>query len=100
MSCPNCDWLKTATEASGEKIEKSGIFLSLLTKNYKKDPLCALQLGIAIILGKPLALIVVDGEPVPETLRRLAFAVEECNDPADVKTAAANIMREAERLGI
>lgn len=59
-----------------EKIDASNIYLSLVTENYVNDAYCALQLGIAILLGKPVYLLVKDSTQVPEKLRAIADKIE------------------------
>ncbi len=68
--------LKEAAIGSGEKIEDSSLFMSLYTKNYKEDPLCALQLGIAVMLDKPIGLLVPHGVDLADNLKRLAKGIE------------------------
>jgi hypothetical protein len=68
--------LKKAAISVGEKIENSKVFMSVYTQSYKEDPMCALQLGIAVMLGKPIAIIAEKGVVVPEVLARIASAVE------------------------
>jgi hypothetical protein len=94
-------WLKRAVDGSGEKIEKSAIFASLYSGGYHKDPLCALQLGIAIMLDKPICLIAIDGQPIPKHLEKIAFAIERVNDPSEaaMRDAMTRIMLRADELG-
>ena len=70
------DELKKEAISVGEKIEDSAVFMSLYTQSYKDDPMCALQLGIAIMLDKPIGIIAEDGVSVPEVLARIASGVE------------------------
>ena len=79
----------------GGKIEDSSIFLSLFTKSYKEDPSCALQLGIAICLGKPICLVVHEGTEVPPALVRLADAIEyvDKDDKATYEMACKRILQ-------
>lgn len=82
------DELKRIAKSCGPKIENSKVFVSLVSKNYIEDPICALQLGIAILLGKPLAVIAIDGAEIPETLRKMAFHVDHVEN---AKEAAASV---------
>jgi len=88
------EWLQRAVKASGSKIADSHYFLSLFTPNYEKDPLCALQLGIAIMLDKPIYLLVPSGTPVPENLRRLARGLEffEWDNEEDLHRATKRLL--------
>lgn len=88
------DFLKKVAILSGEKIESSECFLSLFTKNYKEDPVCALQLGIAILLDKPICLVVQKGEEIPGHLKKIAFAIEYFEDsPSGINDAASRIAK-------
>lgn len=69
------DWLKRANKASAEKIKESDIFLSLATDNFMDDPLCAFQLGLAILMDKPILVIANTDQKVPENLLRIAKVV-------------------------
>ena len=69
-------WLRKVAESSGEGIEKSKIFLSIFSKSYKEEPECALQLGIAVLLDKPIYLVVPHGVEIPENIKRLAKGFE------------------------
>jgi hypothetical protein len=94
--------LKQAAIRSGEGIEKSRIFMALMSKDYKVDPIPALQLGIAILLNKPIAILALDNEPIPEALRKLAFSVETIPDKDLTKSKKAlnNIMQAAKDEGL
>ncbi len=94
-------WLEENAKASEEKIESSAIFMAIHSKGMKESPLCALQLGIAILLNKPIAVIALDGEPVSPMLEKLAFAVEHCkSDSQDLKNVTQRIFEKADALKI
>lgn len=86
-------WILDATKRNADMLKKSAVFLSLYTKDYDKDPLCAIQLGLAVMLDKPIALIVLDNEPVPKNLLRCAVAVEyvPSRNKDDIEAAAKRI---------
>lgn len=87
------NWLKQAAVKSGEKIEQAEAFVSIFSMNYKENPLCALQLGIAMMLDKPIALLVIAGTSVPKNLSKIAIAIEECDDaPESVGQASQRLM--------
>lgn len=91
------EWLKAVGKESYKSIDQSGGFISLYTKNFVDDPLCALQLGYAIMMDKPIYLLVEKGQIVPEALRRAAASVDifESKDHPSFKEAVNNI---AERV--
>ena len=69
-------WLRKAVKSSGDKIEESAMFISVVSKDFKEDPLCALQLGIALLLDKPIGIIALKGCEIPDNLAGVAKAIE------------------------
>lgn len=51
---------------NAEKISQSEVFVSLVTPSYLNDPYCAMQLGLAILLDKPIYLLVKRGNSCTE----------------------------------
>lgn len=94
ISKEDLEELKRVARSCGPKIEQSKIFLALVSKSYLEDPTAALQLGIAILLGKPIAVIGIDGVEIPDTLRKAAFHVAEHKN---VKDAAASVVEALKR---
>lgn len=88
-------WFKDIVADSGAKIENSDCFMSLFTPNYKQSPQCALELGIAIMLDKPIALLVSKGTTVPAVLERIATAIEFCDsdDPEEFHQATKRLLK-------
>lgn len=78
------EWMDKVVESSGKQIEDADSFLIIFTDNYKKSPECALQLGIAILMDKPIGLVVKKGTEVPDVLKRIAFQIEYFSDYKDV----------------
>lgn len=69
-------WLADAGKDSGEKIANSAAFIGIGTTNYMENPLCALQLGLAILMDKPIYMIVDKSRPVPKALVKVADCIE------------------------
>lgn len=88
------DWLKRAAEDSGAKIADSALFTGIMTESFMRDPLCALQLGYAILMDKPIVLIVDQNVQVPGALVRAAKQIEKVDlkNEADYKRAFKSIM--------
>lgn len=87
--------LVEAATTSKEKMEPCSVYLGFISKHFEKDPLCILQLGIAILLDKPICLIVVDGgQKVPKTLEKIALRIEHvrADHLEDMEQATKNIM--------
>ena len=95
MSSPEIDeWLKKVNEADGKRIRESSMFMGVVSKNFVDDPRCAFQIGLAILLNKPIGLLVVDGQEIPEPLRKIAAAIEVCDtdDKDGVQKAGQRLM--------
>lgn len=80
------------------KLEKSSVFLGLITENFMRDPQCLMQLGMAVVLDKPIVMIVLPGTVVPENLKRLARIIEEVQSPEDVEPAMARLIARTTEL--
>jgi len=87
-------WMEQVAKSSGKQIEDSHLYMSLVTDGYKEDPKCALELGIAILLDKPIALMVKNGTKVPENLKKVSSAISyfDPEDKADMQRASVEIM--------
>jgi len=94
-------WVKKVAESSGAKIQKSSIFLSLFTENYKSDPVAALQFGIAILLNKPLFFAVERGTVINDNIKGVAHGIEyyDASDPISLERAVKKLTDKAEKLG-
>jgi hypothetical protein len=69
-------WLNEAAARSKDNIENSEIYAGVVTKSFIEDPLCALQLGYALLLDKPIVLIVDKNVQIPASLVRAAKVIE------------------------
>lgn len=92
-------WLKQVAEMNGKKIRDCPLYMSLVTENFLKDPKCALELGLALLMDKPIALIVIKGTKIPENLKKVAKAIEvfDPDDDQGMQRAAKALM---DKLGI
>lgn len=86
-------WLKDAADDSGKKIQSSEVFTGILTENFLNNPLCALQMGYAVLMDKPIILIVDEKTPIPKSLAKLAKVIERINidNPKDMERAQNSI---------
>lgn len=75
MEDKEVEYLRRIVERSDDGIRQSRLFISLFSGSYKEDPIPLLQLGLAIIHDKPIALIVLDDEIVPENLKKIAVSI-------------------------
>ena len=78
---------KEAAARSAEKISDSASFLVLFNETMLKDPLCLMQMGLAIYMDKPIYLLVLEGAEIPLNLRRIAVRIEYFKrDPTDMES--------------
>jgi len=91
------DELKRAAKRNLDKINSSAVFLALFNEKMAKDPICLMQMGLAIYLDKPIALLVPEGAVIPENLRRVAQKIEyfrrDEDDPSCINDATDRLMR-------
>lgn len=87
-------YLRQVAERSGANIEQSGAFLSILSGNYKSDPKAVLEFGIAVLLDKPIYLLIPEGTPIAENVKRLARGVAffKKEDPDSLKAATERLL--------
>lgn len=70
-------WDEAALARLHEMVADSSVFLSLFTENYKRDPTALVQLVFALMLEKPIYLLVPRGVPIPKGMRRVVDGIEE-----------------------
>ena len=88
MNKEDKEWLDQASGCK-DKIENSDLYAGVVTNSFMKDPACVLQLGYALLMGKPILLIVDKSVTIPPNLVRVAALIHriDIND--------ANAMKEA-----
>lgn len=94
-------WLKQASGGSLPKMQGSSSYAGIVTESFLKDPLCALQLGYAILLDKPIILIADHNLKLPAALVKIAKIIErvDIKNPRDMKRASESIGNFARSLG-
>jgi len=80
-------WLSETMDRNQEALDRSGIFLSIHTTEYKKDPVAVMQFGLAILQDKPIYILCKKGQEVCENVKRVARGIEyfDPNDLEDMK---------------
>lgn len=75
------------------KINDSDVFAALVTDSYFKDALCATQLGLAILLDKPIALIVDKTVKLPSKLIKVANKIDyvDMKNEEDINRASQSL---------
>ena len=69
------EWLDSNKEA-GERIKESAVYAGMVTDNFLKNPRCALQLGYAILMDKPIILMVDKDTKISASLTKIAKVIE------------------------
>jgi hypothetical protein len=87
------EYLRKAAEGTFEKLSESAVFIALFTKAYMESPITLLQLGMAVVLDKPILLVVKRGTSIPDNVRRLARAIEEYDTDDDFQFAAERLAK-------
>ncbi len=94
--------LKEAAKRSAEKISKSAAFIALFNEAMLDDPICLIQMGIAIYMDKPIYLLVPEGCEIPANLRRVAVGIEyfrrDPNDMESIGKATERLLKDMSRL--
>jgi|GEM_PF-2779320 len=88
-------WSRKDLRQLQDKITGSAVFLGLIpnSEGYFDDVRMVLQIGYAILHDKPLYFVVKKGVKMPESLRKLASAVEEFSAPDDFEYAVQKLLK-------
>lgn len=86
--------LKKIAAESAKGLNQSQIMISIFTESYKKDPVTLIQLGMSILMDKPMAFVVPYGVQVPENIIAVAKAIEyyDANDKSTMEIATDRLM--------
>lgn len=88
------NYLKRVVKGSAEKISESAVYLGLFSDNWEKDPVPIMQLGLAMVMDKPIVMVALDDVPIPENIRKVAVAIERVrrDDKAGFERAVNKVM--------
>lgn len=88
-----CEYAEKMAKRMGE----SAVCLSLFTENYKKGIDSLIQLVVAIMLDKPLYLLVEKGTVVPDKIKRIADGLEyvDMENPDETFAATQRLLEKA-----
>lgn len=87
-------WLVDAMKRNLDGMNQSSVFVGLFSGNMEKDAMGCLQFGLAMLLDKPINLIVLDGVSVPHNLKKVAVCIEyvKRSEPEELKAATTRIL--------
>lgn len=77
MTDADIEELREIAKRNFEMISKSACFWTIFSDKMVDEVVPVIQLGLAILLDKPIMLLAPKGVRVPEHLQRLAIAIEE-----------------------
>ena len=88
-------------ERTAKALKESAVCLSLFTDDYNKGIDAIIQFGLALMLDKPIYLIVAEGTEIPEKVKRVADGIRyfKKDDLESSKLAAAQLLLEAREKG-
>lgn len=75
---PEEEWQRFENEVREQVVDKmaeSALVTTLNPGDRGPDVKLAVEVGMTILLDKPMLLIAKEGDPIPETLERVAYAV-------------------------
>src|SRR5687767_2186350 len=78
--------LRHYTEKIGKKMGQSAVCMTIFTDAYQKDPMALIQFGLAMMMDKPIYLLVPHGTEIPTKVRAIADRIS-YYDPNDKETA-------------
>lgn len=70
----------------------SSIVVCIITEHYLESPVCAMQLGMAVLYNRPIRLLVKGNLLVPDKLFKLAERIERFYEPADIQIASDRLL--------
>lgn len=91
--------LEIYVEKTAASMGESAICLSMFTDNYKKGIDSMLQFAIALMLDKPLYLLVREGTTIPAKVRQIADGIEFYKDELDAIEASKRLLKKAQLQG-
>lgn len=86
--------IKIWTQKTLGKMDNSAVFLGICSENFAEDPTCLMQFALAVLLDKPLFLLIEKGVNPGKHLIRILEGYE-FYEPGDDKSAK----KASEKLG-
>jgi hypothetical protein len=93
-------WLNDCISRNGKNLEKSSVFTAIFTESYLKSPECALQVGLAMMMDKPIILIADKNTRIPSNLIKVAKLIEkvDMSSQDELKRASESIQKFVDSL--
>lgn len=76
------------------KVRDVSVFVSIMTADYEKEPQCAFEFGLAVLMDKPIYILAPFGTKIPENVKHLARGLCLFKTQEEMKEAAARFIKE------
>jgi hypothetical protein len=88
---------REAVRRSLGPMRDSSVFLAIMSDNFERDALAVMQFGLAVLIDKPIHLLLRKGTVLNENVRRLARSYEYFDPavPGSLEAATAKLMAAA-----
>lgn len=80
------------TRESYESLKECAIYFAIIYKKFQDEPLCLVQLAMAILMDKPIFILAPEGTNISENLRKAATDVQ-FYTPENFEEVSARMMR-------
>lgn len=90
-------WVRHVREDTVKKMADSAFVMSLVPDG-EPDIKFAVELGLSIMLDKPIVAIALQGRGVPDGLRRVAHAVIDLNGDIDTEAGRLELQRKLDPI--
>lgn len=87
------EFLKELSDSSLPKIKQSEMFMSIAPPNFMDSPECIFQIGAAMLLDKPIGVLVTKGRTVPKLLQKIAKVVFYCEGEMPTEQETTEFMK-------
>lgn len=93
-------WAREAVKKREPIIKDATIFTAIVTDNFLKNPLCALEVGLAVLMDKPIFIIVDNADKVPAHLVKIARVIErvDTSNAEEMRRVSENISKLADQV--
>jgi hypothetical protein len=88
------EWAEATVRRNLGPMRESAVFVGIMGGDMGKNALQCLQFGMALLMDKPIALMVIEGATVSEKLRTIADHIECVKaDSSNLDEATQNIVK-------
>lgn len=93
--------LLRVARGSAAKMDDCATFMALWSDGMRDDPVCLIQMGLAMYLDKPIYLLVPEGTTIPNNLlavaRRIEYFKRDETDFSSINAATERLLRDYDK---